>query len=119
MVSVIRISTKLLRYSSYKPPGASYTAQGPQKQPDIFKNQLFISSTTNKHFDFWTWTSVSRPFKPVPGRKFHVDFETAIQNTLNSFNQRRNFRKNENYESSNAHPFIFPYILLNGTIYGL
>ena len=28
--------------SSYKPPDASYTAQGPQKQPEILKHRLFI-----------------------------------------------------------------------------
>ena len=28
--------------SSYKPPGASYAAQGPQKQPEILKSQLFM-----------------------------------------------------------------------------
>ena len=29
---------KLGRNSSYKPPGASYTAHGPQKQPEIRKS---------------------------------------------------------------------------------
>ena len=33
---------KLGEKISYKPPGASYTAQGPQKQSEIIKNQLFM-----------------------------------------------------------------------------
>ena len=44
---------------SYAPPGASYMAQGPQKQPEFFERLLFISSTTNNNFDVWTWISVS------------------------------------------------------------
>ena len=36
------IWTRLGGNSSYKPPGAYYIAQGPQKQPDILKSQLFI-----------------------------------------------------------------------------
>ena len=28
-----------------------------------------------------TWTSVSRPLETVLGRKYHVDFESAITNT--------------------------------------
>ena len=35
--------------SSYKPSGASYTAQGPQKQPEIFKNLLYYSITNPKN----------------------------------------------------------------------
>ena len=33
---------KLGGHASYKPPGAYYTAQGPQKQPEILKNLLFV-----------------------------------------------------------------------------
>ena len=40
-VSLRRIWTKLGGKSSYNPPGASYTAQGPQTQPEIVKNLLF------------------------------------------------------------------------------
>ena len=40
-VSLRRIWSKLAGYSSYKPPGASYTAQGPQKQPETL-NTYFI-----------------------------------------------------------------------------
>ena len=47
-----RIWTKLCGNSSYKPPGASYTAQGPQKQPEIIKRLLFISLTTHKTWIF-------------------------------------------------------------------
>ena len=39
-VSLRRIWTKLEGNSSYKSPGASYTAQGAQKQPEILKHQL-------------------------------------------------------------------------------
>ena len=36
-----RIWKKLKGNSSYKPPGASCTAQGPQKQPGFLKHLLF------------------------------------------------------------------------------
>ena len=39
--SLRRIWTKLGDFFSYKPPGASFTAQGPQKQPEVIKN-LFL-----------------------------------------------------------------------------
>ena len=39
-VSLRRIWTKLGENYSYKPPGACYTPQGPQKQPEFIKNQL-------------------------------------------------------------------------------
>ena len=42
LVSLRRIWTKLGGFFSYKPPGASYTPQGPQKQPEIVKNKLFM-----------------------------------------------------------------------------
>ena len=53
-----RIWTKLGGNSSYKPPGASCIAQGPQKQPDIFKNQLCMLRQNPKFpllnlGDFW------------------------------------------------------------------
>ena len=35
-------------FFSYKPPGASSTAQGPQEQPEIIKKRLYICSAT-KH----------------------------------------------------------------------
>ena len=41
-VSLRRIWTKHRANSSYKPPGASYTAQGLQKQPEIIKTLLLI-----------------------------------------------------------------------------
>ena len=39
-VSLRRIGTKRGGNSSYKPPGVSYTAQGPQKQKEIGKHLL-------------------------------------------------------------------------------
>ena len=41
-VSLRRIWMKLWGISSYNPPGASYTAQRPEKQPAILKSQLYI-----------------------------------------------------------------------------
>ena len=37
-----RIWMKLGRNSFYKSPGASYTAQGPEKQPEILKNLVLF-----------------------------------------------------------------------------
>ena len=46
-VSLGRIWTKLGANSSYKPPRASYTVQGPQKQPEILNNMcLFCQKQT-------------------------------------------------------------------------
>ena len=50
---------KIWENSSYKPPGASCTAPGPQKQPGIIKNLLVFSSTKYKNPDFGAWISVS------------------------------------------------------------
>ena len=55
-----RIWTKLRGNYSYKPPGVSYTAQGPHKQPEILKKQFFIFSSNTRILIFWTWISVSR-----------------------------------------------------------
>ena len=41
-VSLRRIWMKLGGNSSYRPPGASYTSQGPQKQAEVIKHLLFI-----------------------------------------------------------------------------
>ena len=48
-----RILTKLVENSSYKPPGASCIAQGPQKQPEILKKQLFIFYNNSNKSLFW------------------------------------------------------------------
>ena len=51
-VSLRRIWMKLGENSSYKPPGASYTAQGPQKQPEIFKNTAIRIQLNTIHLVF-------------------------------------------------------------------
>ena len=40
---------KLVGNSSYTPLGASYTAQGPQKQAEIMNDQLFIFQNISKN----------------------------------------------------------------------
>ena len=65
--------------SSYKPPGASYVAQGPHKQSEILKHPFYISSTQNENLDFWTWILVSGPLEPAPGRKYHVESEFEVR----------------------------------------
>ena len=57
-VSLMLIRTKLGGNSSYKPCGASYTAPGPQKQPEFSKNLLYISSAKHNKSVYWTWISV-------------------------------------------------------------
>ena len=59
--------------------GASYTAQGLQKQPEILNNLLYISSTINQNLDFGACISVSKPLEPVLGRKFHIESEFEVQ----------------------------------------
>ena len=51
-VSLRRIWTKLEGNPSYKPPEASYTAQGSQKQPEILKTLLymFYRKKENRYF---------------------------------------------------------------------
>ena len=44
-VSLMRSWTKLGGFFSYKHPGSSHTAQGPQKQPEILKDLLAIYPT--------------------------------------------------------------------------
>ena len=39
-----RIGTQYSENSSHKPPGASYTAQEPEKQPDILRSLLYMLS---------------------------------------------------------------------------
>ena len=48
LVSLRRIWTKLGERITYKPSGASYTAQGRQKQPEIVKNILLCIEQINK-----------------------------------------------------------------------
>ena len=43
-----RIWKKLWGFGYYKPPGASCTAQGPQKEPEKFKNLVFIFHKQNQ-----------------------------------------------------------------------
>ena len=50
-----RIWTKLGGKSSYKPPGASYTAQGPQKQPEILDTLLLFVEQINISNSFLTF----------------------------------------------------------------
>ena len=71
---------------------ASYTAQGPQKQPEIIEHLLYVFRARHKHIDFWTWNSVSRPLKTVPVRKFHIESELEVRFFIYEF-QRRTFRK--------------------------
>ena len=47
----------------------------------MIKKQLSLHIPQHENLDFWIWVSVSRPLQPVPGRKFHVDFESAIKNS--------------------------------------
>ena len=78
-VSPRRIWTKLGGNSSYKHPGASHTAQGPRKQPEILKNLLYSLSTTYQHLDFGTWILVFKPLEPAPGKKFHIESDSDVQ----------------------------------------
>ena len=77
----MRIGTQLGVIFPYKPTGASYIAQGPQKQQEILKNQLFMFYKISNNCYFGTWTSVSGPSEPVLGRKFHIESESEVQNT--------------------------------------
>ena len=59
-VSLRQIWTKLVRNSSYKPPGASKTAQGPHKQPGILKQQFIWNNRKYKtslyiHYEVLFW----------------------------------------------------------------
>ena len=47
-----RIWMKLGGNSSYKPPGAYHTAQGPQKQPEIIKNPLLIVYNNSRNVPY-------------------------------------------------------------------
>ena len=60
-VSLGRIWAKLTGNSSYKPPGASYTAQGPQKQPEIMQRCVFVYSKTK--------VTQKDMYTPSPGNK--------------------------------------------------
>ena len=75
-----RIWTTLGENPSYKPPGASYIAQGPQKQQEILKALLSVFSTRKHNLDFWTWIWVSRPLEPVLRKKLHAESEFEVQN---------------------------------------
>ena len=103
------IWTKLGAKSFYKPPGASYKAQGPQKQSETLKNIPVMSSTKNKNLDCWTWISVSTPFEPVSGRIVHVDFEYEVLFSMFEL-QGRKLSMNENYEIQTIplYSIIFP-----------
>ena len=46
--SLRRIWTKLGENSAYKPPGTSYTAQGPEKQQEIIKSVLLRNCIQSK-----------------------------------------------------------------------
>ena len=72
--------TKLGGNSSYKPPGASYTAPGPYILQENEKMRERNVYTKFKNLDCWTWISVSRPLELVLGRKFHVESESEVQN---------------------------------------
>ena len=58
-------------FLSDKPPEASYTAHGPQKQPEIVKHILFMSSSTKQtglwdlDFGFRTFGGGSREVIPL------------------------------------------------------
>ena len=108
-MSLRRIGTKLVGNSSHTPPGASYTAQGPQKQAKIINNLLYISSTTNQCLDFWTWVLVSIPLELVLGMKFRVDFESAIKNTkfLQPEGKMLEKRKLLRFKQIHLYSFIF------------
>ena len=49
LVSLRRNWTKLRGNYSHNPPGTSYVAQGPQKQPEISKHLLFRNYKQVKH----------------------------------------------------------------------
>ena len=49
--SLMRIWPNLGIFSFYKPPGASYTAQGPQKHEEILNHTLFMHSKSHKTHD--------------------------------------------------------------------
>ena len=66
-----RIWTNFRGNSSYKPPGASYTAQGPQTQLEIVKNQLCIFQHKNKKLVTYTKSIIhyginKKPQAPLP-----------------------------------------------------
>ena len=86
-----RIWTKLEGDSSYKPPGASYTAQGRQKQPDIMKKRCFANKTYKSifldlDFGFQTFRADSR--EEVAQALILVDL--ILVNCLSFFNFNRN-----------------------------
>ena len=64
LMSPRRIWTKLRRNSSYEPPGASYTAQTPQKQPEILKTLLFVFYNKYKK---WIYEKCLGPFLTIVG----------------------------------------------------
>ena len=46
---------------------------------------------------FWTWIAVSRPLEPVPARKFHIYFESVMNNTKILQPEGEVLRNNEHY----------------------
>ena len=91
-----------------------YTAQGPQKQPQTIKHQLLIVSTKMKYIYSWNWISVSKPLERVLGKNFHVDFESAIENTQFLQPHRKNQGKTTYMISNKIHIYIYTYIPFEG-----
>ena len=56
----LRFGRDLGDFCSYRPPGASYTGQGPQKQPEIIKKQLFIFQTIQTYPVIFPYIPFSR-----------------------------------------------------------
>ena len=75
-----RIWTTLGGNYSYKSPGASYTAPGPQKQPQILKTQFIVARTKNENLDLDLYF-VFQTFGAGSREESHVNFESAKYHT--------------------------------------
>ena len=64
------------RYS----PANGETVECPPEHP--FKPDIVLKKKTKNEFlHFGTWIPDSKPFQPVPGRKFHIESEFEIKNS--------------------------------------
>ena len=54
----------------------------------------------NKNLNLWTWLLVPKPLEPVPGKKFHADFESAIKHTKFLQPEGKTFRNTNTVKTS-------------------
>ena len=101
LVSLRRIETKLREILPTSLPELPIQPRDLRNNQKSFKNLLFIFLDKIKNQCVWTWISDSRPLEPVLGRKYHVDFESAIKNTK-FLQPEGKIYENENYKSSNT-----------------